>query len=72
MLVDVVRDHEVHALVSCDKRTELAEQHLERIGIHPVIGIDVLEVDAVGIGEGLHGGNVRYRHPSSPQGNRYW
>ena len=58
VLVDIVGDDEVDLLVHVDKATKLSQKCFERVGIRPVIGIDVLEIGAVGVLDGLHDGNA--------------
>ena len=58
MLVDVVGEHEIHLLVGGNELPQLGEKGLQGVGVGPVVGVDVLEVDAVGVGDGLHDGNA--------------
>ena len=58
VFVDVVGDDEVHFLVELDEAAQLGEERLERVGVGPVVGVDVLEVGAVGVGDGLHDGHA--------------
>lgn len=54
MLVDVVRDDQIDTIPELDEAPQLGEQGLERGGVDPVVGVDVLEVDALGVLERLH------------------
>ena len=53
VLVDVVRDEQVHALARLYRLTKAVEKGGERVAVEPVVGVDDLVVDAVGALEAL-------------------
>ncbi len=56
MLVDVVGDHEVNVVAKLVKAAERGEKALECLCVEPVVGVDVLEVRALGHAHSRHHG----------------
>ena len=58
VLVDVVGEHEVNLLVGGNELPQLGEKGLQGVRVGPVVGVDVLEVDTVGVCHRLHDGDA--------------